>query len=467
MAIDIITGKVFQPKFQGQRTAVDLEAIMASEGATAEEAVAQVLEDRYEGTFYTATVADVQAEYDRQYEVDSATNPDAVRQVVTPEEAVQIEERLPNLAARTMGQLEGGGTNPFLRTESGLRDWVPKDAQGKELDYGVPLDPGYLAANKTSGGGTPMDTTFGGDGFGDGGLPTIEVPDTTFGGGGDVPVGGNETRDAKSIIEDALRGYGLEGLLDDADLDLVGIWRRTDDLDTVWASVRRSDPYKARFPGMQALADAGRAVSEETYVALERAYAQTLNQYGMPSTFYDDPSDFGDLIGGDVSPNEFAARVAWAAEAAQGTTAETRQALSDYYDIEDGDITAYYLDPERATSIFEERERLGAARIGGIAAETGFGTIARQTAERLQAAGVTETRARQGFQEIAQSTIAEETVGDVGDITDTQVIGGEFGTDPEAARRIEKRRQTRLSKFAQTGGPALTQGGYIGLGSAE
>jgi len=456
MAIDIITGKVFQPKFEGQRTAVDLEAIMAAEGLTAEEAGTQVLEDRYAGTHYTATVADVQAEYDRQYEQELKGDPDAKRHVVTPEEAVQIEQRLPNLAARTMGNLEGGGTNPFLRTEAGLDNWVPIDAQGNELDYGVPLDRGWQAAHRTVGDGV-------GELGGDGTTLTNIGTDTT----GTATVGANDARDAKSIIEDALRGYGLEALLDDTTLDLVGIWRRTDDLETVWASVRRSDPYKARFPGMQALADLGRAVSEETYVTLERSYAQTLKAYGLPARFYDDPSDFGDLIAGDVSPEEFTTRVAWAAEAAQGTTAETRQALSDYYQIEDGDITAYYLDPERATSIFEERERLGAARIGGIAAETGFGTIARQTAERLQAAGVTETRARQGFQEIAQSTIAEETVGDIGDITDTQVIGGEFGTDPEAARRIEKRRQTRLSKFAQTGGPALTQGGYIGLGSAE
>jgi len=287
------------------------------------------------------------------------------------------------------------------------------------------------------------------------------------GGGGLVAVGANDTRDAKSIIEDALRNYGLEGLLDDTTLDLVGIWRRTDDLETVWAAVRRSDPYKTRFPGMQQLADLGRAVSEETYVALERSYAQTLHQYGMPASFYDDPSDFGDLIAGDVSVAEFTNRVALASEAAQATTGEVRDQLSAYYGINEGDITAYYLDPERATSIFEERERLGAARIGGIAAETGFGTIGRQTAERLRAAGVTETKARQGFQEIAQSTIAEESVGDIGDITRTQLVGAEFGTDPEAARRIEKRRQTRLSKFAQSGGPALTQGGYIGLGSAK
>ena len=440
MAIDIITGKVFQPKFEGQRTAVDLEAIMDAEGLSAEEAVAQVLEERHAGTYYTATVADVQAEYDRLHEEALKDDPDAERRVVTPEEAVQVEQRIPNLAARTMGQLAGGGTNPFLRTEAGLDAWVPIDAQGNPLDYGVPIDSAYTASHVFSGG----------DDFDAGGFS-----------------GGDDNTTATGIMRDALRSFGLEALLDDPSLDLVNAWVRTGDMEAVWAQVRESDPYKTRFPGMQQLADLGRAVSEETYVALERSYAQTLHQYGMPASFYDDPSDFGDLIAGDVSVAEFTNRVALASEAAQATTGEVRDQLSAYYGINEGDITAYYLDPERATSIFEERERLGAARIGGIAAETGFGTIGRQTAERLRAAGVTETKARQGFQEIAQSTIAEESVGDIGDITRTQLVGAEFGTDPEAARRIEKRRQTRLSKFAQSGGPALTQGGYIGLGSAK
>ena len=67
---------------------------------------------------------------------------------------------------------------------------------------------------------------------------------------------------------------------------------------------------------------------------------------------------------------------------------------------------------------------------------------------------------------MAQSTLAEETVGDVGDITRAELAGDVFGTDPEAARRVEERRQRRLAEFNQAGGPAMTQGGYVGLGAA-
>ncbi len=333
--------------------------------------------------------------------------------------------------------------------------------------------------------------------FLDSGKTEIRNRDT----GAVVTVGGSEgapslgERNASEILRDTLSTYGLEGLLDDPNLDLINLWIATGDDDAVWARVRQSEPYKTRFPGMAALSAAGRAISEAAYVELERSYAQTLQAYDMPERFYDDPSDFGALIGGDVSTTEFTQRVATAFEVVEQTTSEVRQALSDYYGITDSDLAAYYLDPERSTNIFEEREKLGAARIGGIAVETGFGSVSQQTAERLRASGVTETAARRGFQTIAPSTLAEETAserldvdpatgrpgvvtarmdGQVGtfaaplggDITPEELVGAEFGTDPQAARRIEARRQRRLAAFAQRGGPAMTRGGYTGLGTA-
>jgi hypothetical protein len=298
-----------------------------------------------------------------------------------------------------------------------------------------------------------------------------------------------ELRSATDIVRNILETYGLGELLNDPDLDLINLWVTTGDAAAVWARVRQSDPYKDRFPGMAALSEAGRAISEATYIELERGYIEIMNAAGIDPGFYDEPSDFGALIGGDVSVNEFNQRVALAVEATTRMTSEVREQLATYYpEVTDGDLTAYYLDPERATNIFEEREKIGAARIGGIAVETGFGSVSRQTAERLRAAGVTETAARRGFQTIAPSTLAEETASESldrdpvtgrpmvslavvgqqkpGDITSEELVGGEFGTDPQAAKRIEARRQRRLAAFSQRGGPAMTGGGYTGLGTA-
>mgnify|MGYP003967928763 FL=1 len=188
---------------------------------------------------------------------------------------------------------------------------------------------------------------------------------------------------ANQIIRDALAGYGLEGLLDDTDLDLIGTWQESANLDAVWAKVRQTQVYADRFPAMQSLADAGQAITEGTYVALERQYKDILSMYGMPETFYDEPADYAVFMEGSVSPQQLSQRVGLAAEAAFSVSDEVRQKLSDYYNITTEDLTAYYLDPERATNIFEERERFGTARIGGIAVETGAGAIDLQTAERV------------------------------------------------------------------------------------
>jgi hypothetical protein len=272
---------------------------------------------------------------------------------------------------------------------------------------------------------------------------------------------------ANEIISNALRGYGLEALLTDTDLDLIGLWERTPNMDAIWARVQTSQAYADRFPAMRGLADAGRAITEGTYIALERQYAGILSMYGLPETFYDDPSDFGALIEGDVSPQEFSQRAGLAAEAAEATDPEVVSQLRDYYGVTAQDLTAYYLDPERATSIFEERERFGTARIGAAAVTTGIGSITRQTAEQIRRTGVTETQARGGFQAVAASTLAEETASEKTDLTTEQLVGAEFGIDDEARMKIEERRQRRLAGFSQTGGPVMTRTGFTGLGAAS
>ena len=277
----------------------------------------------------------------------------------------------------------------------------------------------------------------------------------------------DDPRTAREIVADALRGYGLEALLDDPELNLIGRWQATNNLDAVWAAVRQAPVYTARFPGMQALADQGRAITESQYVDLEEGYAGALRMYGMAPEYFDSPDDFGDWIAGDVSVSEVTSRLGVATDAVLATSQTTKDLLLTWHGIDASDLTAYFLDPERATTVFEEREMLGAARIGGAAVETGFGPLSQATATTLRAAGVTEAVARAGFAEIAPSTLAEETASEGMDITRTELAGAKFGTDPEAARRIEERRQTRLAGFRQAGGPAMTGGGMVGLGSAS
>jgi hypothetical protein len=244
---------------------------------------------------------------------------------------------------------------------------------------------------------------------------------------------------------------------------------------------------------MEGLAKQGRALTEGQYIALERGYAGALRTYGLAAEFFDSPDDFGAWIEGDVSVSEVTTRLSVATDAVLSTNKATKDLLMAWHGIDASDLTAYFLDPARATTVFEEREILGAARIGGAAAETGFGPLSQETATTLRAAGVTESVARTGFGEIASSTLAEATAspfesgwrdpvtgrpmmqsmeyvpgrGPPGEITRTELAGAKFGVDPNAARRIEARRQRRVADFRQAGGPAMTGEGVVGLGSAQ
>ena len=235
----------------------------------------------------------------------------------------------------------------------------------------------------------------------------------------------------------------------------------------MWAQVRQTPTYQKRFPGMSALAAQGRAISEEQYVSLEQGYAKVLASFGLPKSFYDSADDFGEWIAGDVSTTELSQRVALADQAAVATTQEVKDALDVNYGIKQSDLTAYYLDPQRATSVFEERFRLESAGIIGAAEQTGFGSVNRQTAERLVRSGVSEREARRGFGELAATTIGEETASEKTDITDSQLIDAKFGMDDNATKQLETRRQKRLADFSGTSSTISSQAGYKGLGSTS
>ena len=141
---DIVTGGLFTPTIEGQRTATDvgsLEDVMAE------------LTARYAGDpYYMATPESMQAEWDRVYAEELLTNPAAVRHMVTPEEIAEAEARLPNLGQQVMGNLVGGGDNEFWRTQQGLQDWRPMDQYGNFIELTGAPPGGTTGALGTTGG---------------------------------------------------------------------------------------------------------------------------------------------------------------------------------------------------------------------------------------------------------------------------------------------------------------------------
>jgi hypothetical protein len=128
---------------------------------------------------------------------------------------------------------------------------------------------------------------------------------------------------------------------------------------------------------MAELRQRGQAVSEAEYIQLESSYRNVMQNYGIKDTFYNSYDDFARLIGAGLSPKEVEERVVAAKQAMNPlVAAELRQ----YYNVTDGDLTAYMLGLTDGKGLLlesartQEQIRTGAraAQIGAAAERAGF-----------------------------------------------------------------------------------------------
>lgn len=242
-------------------------------------------------------------------------------------------------------------------------------------------------------------------------------------------------------------------------------------IEQVLYDIRSSDTYAARFPGMAELRKTGRPVSEAAYLDLERQYTGIARQFDLPPGFYDEPSDFGRLIGGEVSPSEWQRRLGdWQAAEREARDPAAAAQIAAQFAAEglpapsEGDFLAAFIDPARSVTAIERR--LDAARIGTESIRAGYGTLGVDTSLGLADLGVTREQAQQGFGTLAESTqLFTGIPGEAGAETFTQgqQIGAAFGTDAASRRRIEEARRRRTAEFSGGGGAGIGRGGLSGL----
>jgi hypothetical protein len=166
--------------------------------------------------------------------------------------------------------------------------------------------------------------------------------------------------------------------------------------------LRQTEPYKKRFAANAARIGKGlRALSEAEYLNLEDDYQSIMRNYGLPASYYTRgdlgrQEGFEKFIAGDVSPAELEERVLTAQSRVLNAPPQVKEALQKFYpDINNSDILAYTLDPERGLA--DIKRKVTAAEIGGAALGAGLATDVTR-AEELAKFGVTAERARQGYQ---------------------------------------------------------------------
>jgi len=212
--------------------------------------------------------------------------------------------------------------------------------------------------------------------------------------------------------------------------------------------------YKQRFSANETRIKNGLApLSPSQYLATEEAYRATLKDAGLPVGFYDSPDDFSGFIGQDVSASEIKLRADSAARAVNNTDPAYTKALRDIYGIDEGMMTAFMLDPERALPLVERQAK--AVEFGTAAVKQGLQAtnLGEQFAQRGPATGYS---AEQGYGAIAGILPTASKLGQVYGQTYDQTTAEQevFSGLESAKRKRQKLGQMETSTFSGQSGVA-------------
>jgi len=173
------------------------------------------------------------------------------------------------------------------------------------------------------------------------------------------------TRTALEDFTNQLSSVGLTDLVKVIDAAIKNNQTTAQIKDTV----RASDAYATRFPGMKALQKQGRAINEATYISMEQGYLQTLHAYGLDVKTFGTTSALGEQIANLTSPSEFSTRVDDAANRVNKNP-DVLAALNTYYNVDKATAIAYLLSPKQGMDLINKQVR--ASEIGAAASAASY-----------------------------------------------------------------------------------------------
>lgn len=260
-------------------------------------------------------------------------------------------------------------------------------------------------------------------------------------------------QNAYDYMVSLLKQWGLDSLAP----DVLRLLQDGHTQDQVSLLLQDTDTYKKRFAGNEVRRKLGMAVlSPAEYLATEASYRQILQQNGMPPGFYDQPSDFADWIGKDVSPQEISSRVNAAVDATQRMDTGTQRAFFDYYNVTPNHLAAYFLDQDRALPLIQQQAR--AAHLGASAYNNKI-AFDRSTAERLATSSlVNEQQYDQAIGSVAQMAPELARLGGIygQPYSATDAANDVFFADADARRRRQRLTEQEAATFG--GGSGVGRG---------
>jgi hypothetical protein len=246
----------------------------------------------------------------------------------------------------------------------------------------------------------------------------------------------------------------VQGIITGGQVDL-------NDPNAIVFALRDQPAYQRRFAGNAARAKKGLPeLDPSSYVGLEESYRQLMRSNGLPVGFYDQTSDFQQLIEGDVSPSELQQRIEDGYRRVKDADPEVKRQMRELYGVDDNALTAYFLDPEKAAPLLTRQAR--AAQIAARGKEQAGLQLTAQTAEDLAARGISPEEAQARFAERAQLAGLYEGLPGEQALTPEQQLGATFGYDVAAQQALARRKAQRIGEFAGGGQFARTSGATSG-----
>lgn len=246
--------------------------------------------------------------------------------------------------------------------------------------------------------------------------------------------------------------------------------------DEVQLALRDTSEFRGRFRGLFDREAAGLPpISVDEYLQYEDQAFQMMREFGYPPGFYDDPDDFANLIGRNVSINELQQRLSSYADVAAVGREQYRTELARHFqgggiadavdELTDGELAAVMIDPDRGLPVI--RQRLAAAGVSAGAVGAGFGSLSFAEASRLAGVGLEEGAARQAFGELAsQGDVTGALAGEEAGLSRETQLGVVAG-EAAAVADLERRRRQRQGAFGGGGGFSTSGEGVGGVGSAR
>lgn len=204
------------------------------------------------------------------------------------------------------------------------------------------------------------------------------------------------------------------------------------------------------FPELAASREAGQPMALREIVEYRRATRQLFHSYGMPSGFYDDPSDFAGLIRNRWSVTQLERAVVEGFHRVASSSTEVREwAAREFGASGDVALAMVFLDPTKGVERLVREAHM--AEIGGTGARFGF-DVSKAMADRLVSLGPDIDPAR-AFSQLAR--LRPVLAGRLGEraIGDDEASSAVFGQDTAA---IERRAEATAASLSGGGGVAVT-----------